>query len=410
MNINTKLIDKHCIDKESQTLLFMGIFIFFMSVGEGMTAPAIPLHGDNIGASYKQLGFLMTGYSVTYTIMAITSGRISDIIGRKKILLLSITLSIIASTGYYFSSSPSTLLAFRTLEGMSRGILWPAAEAIVADNSNINTSGKIMGHFTAAYGAGVTIGTISGGYIMQYIGLTAVFPFYPILGVIVLVISLLGLHEKPINKIQKETNLNISKTNTAIYELKKIWPICFISFVYSGFLYSLWGLLSKIADFYGSSLVGIGIIFALFWFFRLITFILNDKIANLIGYKKILLIGITACTISTGAFIAANNLIYIITATIIGGIGTGIVFPSCLTLIANKVSHDYYGFSMGFMEFCMGIGMMIQTALSGIIGEFGGIKFTYFFTFILTIVSIFITIIFIHDIRQKTDMQIDISN
>ncbi len=408
MNLKTSLYNKFFLDKESQTLLFMGFFIFLMSIGEGLTAPAIPLHGDNIGASYKQLGFLMTGYSITYTIMAITSGRISDIIGRKKILLLSITLSIIASTGYYFSASANSLLAFRTLEGMSRGILWPVAEAIVADNSNINTSGRIMGHFTAAYGAGATIGTLSSGYIMEYIGLTAVFPFFPVLGIIVFITSLLGINEKNKSKTAIDANLNSSKTKSSINELVKIWPICFVAFVYAGFIYSIWGLLSKIADFYGSSLAGIGVIFALFWFSRLIAFILNDKSAKIIGYKKNLIFGIMACTISTGTFILANNLYFIIIATIIGGIGTGIVFPSCLTLIANKISHDYYGLGMGFMEFCMGIGMMIQTALSGIIGEFGGIKFTYFFTFILTIISIFITIIYIHDIKK--DIKKNISN
>jgi MFS family permease len=53
-------------------------------VGEGMTAPAIPLLGSNFGASYSLIGFFMTGYSVAYGIMTILSGRFSDIFGRKK--------------------------------------------------------------------------------------------------------------------------------------------------------------------------------------------------------------------------------------------------------------------------------------------------------------------------------------
>src|SRR6056297_1307250 len=91
------------------TVKYMCIMILLMSIGEGMTAPAIPLFGNKLGASYAQLGFLMTGYAVAYTIISLSTGLISDKIGRKNILLTSLIISIVASTGYYFSTTPLML-------------------------------------------------------------------------------------------------------------------------------------------------------------------------------------------------------------------------------------------------------------------------------------------------------------
>lgn len=383
-------------DNSRRTLLFMGIFIFLISVGEGMTAPAIPLFGDELGATYKQLGFLMTGYSIAYAAMTVFSGRMSDQYGRKKILLISIILSILASTGYYFATSPMMLLVFRTLEGMSRGMLWPVAEAIVADNTSFEGRGKAMGHFSAAYGGGVATGTLAGGYIMEYMGLTKVFPFYPILGIIVFGAVLLGVKEATRER-HYHASLRKDSMNNLYLEIKKIWPICYVGFAYAGFLYSLWGLLSKVADTFGVAHLGIGVIFTLFWLSRLSSFLICGRAIDLFGRKKVFLAGIIFCCLSAGSFIMASKFYIFLFAAVIGGIGTGIVFPLSITLIADFASPEYRGFGMGFLELVMGIGMITQTAISGILGELAGVHMTFFFTFLVMLAALPISMGFVKE-------------
>jgi DHA1 family multidrug resistance protein-like MFS transporter len=382
-----------------RTLLFMGLFIFLMSIGEGMTAPAIPLYGDALGASYRQLGFLMTGYSIAYTVMTVIAGRLSDKLGRKRILLGSIILSIVASTGYYLSTVPPSLLIFRTVEGMSRGVLWPVAEAIVADNTTYEGREKAMGRFSAAYGAGVTIGTLTGGYIMEYVSLTTVFPVYSILGIAAFTISLLGVTEVNNNRHMSASGFTVA-TN-ALREIKKIWPVCYVGFAYSGFLYSLWGLLSKVADTCGVSPKGIGVIFTLFWGVRLASFMFCGEAAENLGQKKVLIVGVCFCALAAGIFLLANNFRLLAFAAIASGIGTGIMFPLSITMVADYASPAYLGFVMGFMEFIMGIGMIIQTALAGILGDLGGAHLTYLFTFIVTAIAIPISLVFIREVGKS---------
>ena len=59
--------------------------------------------------------------------------------------MLSIVLTVGASLGYLLSRSINSLLVFRTMEGASKGVLWPAAEAAVADTATGDT-GKAMGN------------------------------------------------------------------------------------------------------------------------------------------------------------------------------------------------------------------------------------------------------------------------
>ncbi len=416
--------------KKYRNLLYMGIFIFLISFGEGITAPAIPIYGDRLGASYLQLGFLMTGYSITYTLMSLAAGRFSDKVGRKPLLLVSILLSITAAAGYYLAAAPITLLVFRTIEGMSRGILWPVAEAIMADNTSRQERGRAMGRFTGAYGAGATLGNLVGGNVMQFIGVRAVFPVYPVLGVIVLITSLIGITEvtsaesgersakgevdgKGLSGEEEaggelagqELSLETLEKVDLKEEFKKIWPICYIGFAYAGFLYSVQGLLSQFANVLEVALLGIGVIYGIFWGMRTVAFLACGELVGIIGRKNALLIGIGFSILSTGTFLFADGFRPLVFAALLGGIGTGLMFPLSLTLIADNTSLGTHGFGMGALEFTMGIGMIIQTALSGILGDFGGVRFTYLFTFIVTVIAVPVTLKFIFEPEAETEVE-----
>ncbi len=376
----------------SSNIKYLCFMIFLMSIGEGITAPAIPLFGNKLGASFAQLGFLMSGYAFTYTLMSLTSGRISDKIGRKNILLASLIISIIASTGYYFSTTPFMLLTFRTMEGMSRGILWPISEAIIADNSTRKTRSMAVGNFTTAYGAGATAGTLASGYIMEYLGLKAVFPFYPLIGMIVFITSLTGIREN--NNSSPEAQFKIFDS-VLWKELKNIWPVCYIGFCYSGFLYSIWGLLSMVADSFAITARGIGIIFAFFWGARLIAFTASGHVVLKFGKKRSLLTGLVFSMISLSNFLIADNFSLIATASLTAGIGLGIIFPVIITLTTDLVTRENRGFGTGLLEFFMGTGMIVNTTMSGLLGKARGVQSTYLFTFMVTAGAIIIYLIII---------------
>ncbi|MEL7565988.1 MAG: MFS transporter [Dehalobacterium sp.] len=382
-----------------KSLRSIGILIFLVSVGEGMTAPAIPLLGNNLGASYSLIGFFMTGYSLTYGIMTILSGRLSDILGRKKILLFSVIICFLASLGYCFAATPHALLVFRTLEGMSRGILWVVLEAILADNTEPLNRGKESGRFTTFYGIGAMLGCVLGGLLMEYYSLTTVFPLYPFLCVLAFFIGQKGVTEIPQKGETTHHGPDHSEYRALWREIKIIWPLCYIFFTYAGFLYSISGLLSMVAGYFDVSYLGIGLIFALFWGCRVFSFSSSGMITERIGRKSLLISGVICLVAAASLFIMGEGFWSISIAAAFGGIGTGILFPLCISMVADMASPGYSGFGMGFLEFIGSIGMIAQTGISGLLGQYGGVRMTYSFTLLVCLIAILIAGVFI---KEKT--------
>ena len=381
-------------ETKRRSLRAIGILIFLVSVGEGMTTPAIPLLGDALGASYSMIGFFMTGYSVAYCIMTILSGRFSDIFGRKKILLFSVLVSFLASLGYCFTVSPYALLIFRTIDGMSRGTLWVVLEAILADNTDLQNRGKESGRFTTAYGIGVMMGCIFGGLLMEYLSISTVFPFYPVFCLGAFIVGMRDITEVP------QTHLGAqgvaSEGHQALWrEFKIIWPLCFVFFAYAGFLYSISGLLSMVAGYFNVSYLGIGLIFALFWGCRVISFSSSGIVIEKVGRKQMLMIGVVLLTTAALMFILGGGFLSISVASILGGIGTGILFPLLIAIVADTASPGYSGFDMGVLEFVGSLGMISQTALSGLLGQYGGVQMTYSFTLLVCLAAIVVAGLFV---------------
>ena len=376
-------------DNEStrQNLVLMSLMIFLISIGEGLTAPAIPLLGKSWGAGYWEIGLLMTGYGLAYTVMTITAGHLSDHFGRKIMLSISLGLSLVASIGYFLAGSMSILSISRIIEGASRGILWPVSEAVIADNSELGNAGRSMGTFAAAYGLGVTLGTIIGGAVM-FNGGFAVFAFYPVLGTAAFLIITIGfnnnhwLEERGISLHPK----NIKRRRT----LKLLWPVGVIGFAYGGFLYSIWALLSALANEFGVQAGGIGVLFGFFWGLRTISFLVCRVVIDNWGSKLTLLSGLFLCSVGAGTLLLAKSFPLFLLATFFSGAGTGLLFPTVLVLVIERTTEENRGFGMGFLELLIGLGMVGQTAVAGFLGQWVGPEWIYSSIFVSNVIALFV--------------------
>ncbi len=368
----------------NRNLILLSSMIFLLSIGEGLTAPAIPLFGLSLGARYWQLGLLMTGYGVAYAIMTMLAGRLSDYTGRKPLLMSSLVLSVIASLGYVLSRTINSLLVFRTVEGAGRGILWPVAEAAVADTVTAGDPGRAMGTFTAAYGFGVCLGALFNIFVTSSAGVRGGFAYYPLLSLIALILVIMGF--KPAARGRRPVPAHSDREGWAV--VRPLWPLGVISFAYAGFLYSIWALFSALAHTEGISNAGIGFLFTLFWGFRTVTFLLTPVFRSQLGSKLVLIAGLLLCCGGAGALLMGGTLLLLELAAILSGIGTGIVFPLCLILVSERTKKEDRGLGMGFLELCMGCGTVTQTSMAGFIGQWLGVAWTYLSIFVANVLAI----------------------
>ncbi|MEN9809190.1 MAG: hypothetical protein RLZZ488_757 [Pseudomonadota bacterium] len=149
------------------TLLSVFLTILLDLVGFGMFIPILPSIARSLNASNAEAAYLSTYFSVGTLLSVMVLGRISDRIGRKKILLGTILLSMIAqgATGFAVQFESYAMLAFiRFCAGIAAGNI-SVAQAAIADITPAHERARSMVVIGIAFGAGFALGPAIGALI-----------------------------------------------------------------------------------------------------------------------------------------------------------------------------------------------------------------------------------------------------
>lgn len=148
-------------------------------LGFGIVIPLLPLYADEFGASPVTIGLLFAVYSLAQFVFSPIWGRISDRIGRRPVLLVTIAGSMIGSLTLALAGSITVLFVGRIIDGMS-GASVAVARATVADVADSEQRPRLMGLLGAAFGLGFIVGPSIGA--LAALGGTSV-PFFVAAGI-----------------------------------------------------------------------------------------------------------------------------------------------------------------------------------------------------------------------------------
>ncbi len=169
------------IRRSSLGIIFLTVLIDL--IGFGIVIPVLPLYAEEFGATAWQIGLLVGVYSFAQFLFSPVWGKISDRVGRRPVLIVSV---IGTAIGFFLMGAAPELgpklgiavlpllFASRILDGISGGNI-STAQAYIADITTPEERSKSMGMIGAAFGLGFMIGPAIGG-IMSSISLGA--PFY----------------------------------------------------------------------------------------------------------------------------------------------------------------------------------------------------------------------------------------
>lgn len=146
-------------------VIFMTVFIDL--VGFGMIIPLSPYLAQKFGADSFQVGLLMAIYSGFQFLFSPFWGRLSDRIGRRPVLLISLFGSAASHLVFGIAGSLTVLFAARAFAGLF-GANISTAMAYIADVTGEKERSKGMGLIGAAFGLGFVCGPALGGIIAIY--------------------------------------------------------------------------------------------------------------------------------------------------------------------------------------------------------------------------------------------------
>jgi MFS transporter, DHA1 family, tetracycline resistance protein len=149
-------------DIKAVPTLFLIVFVDL--VGFGLVIPLLPFYAVRFAASPQEVTALLAVYSLAQLVTAPLWGRLSDKIGRRPVLLFSLTASAFAYLWLGGATALWMLFAARAFAGACAGNI-AAAQAYIADVTRPEERARGMGLIGAAFGLGFIIGPALGGLI-----------------------------------------------------------------------------------------------------------------------------------------------------------------------------------------------------------------------------------------------------
>ena len=128
--------------------------------------PLLPLFARELGAGPALVGFVMAASTLTGVFVKLPAGALSDLVGRKRLLLAGALVFASMPFTYLAVSSLALLVVLRSLHGSATAIFSPVAAASLSDVAPRERRGAWLSTYSTAQGTGQAIGPVVAGYLL----------------------------------------------------------------------------------------------------------------------------------------------------------------------------------------------------------------------------------------------------
>lgn len=363
--------------RNKSPLLIIFLVVFIDLVGFGIVIPILPYYARQFGATATQLGWLMTCYSGMQFFFAPVWGRLSDRIGRRPVLLITILGTSLSMAFLGLAHSLAALFVARLVAGLA-GANISTATAYVADVTTPENRAKGMGMIGAAFGLGFIFGPAIGGVLSIYGYSTPMF-FASGLALLNVLFAAFRLPEPLGNEALRAANrsrrfdLKVIKsalgdhrtrlatytffvTTTAITQME----VCFAIFMLARF-----GLGAREA---GWLLAFMGIIMVL------IQGGLIGRLSKRFGEPKLILAGTLLMGLGLVAFAFSFKIAFVFVSLGLLAVGNGITNPSLSSLASKGARAESRGATMGVYQSAGSLARVIGPPIAGLAYDRYGMK------------------------------------
>lgn len=157
-------------------LLVLAISQLIMALDYTIIFVAMPSLGEELGFSANHLQWVVSAYSLAFGGFLLIGGRLSDLIGRRKMFMIAMSLFGLGSLLGGLADSQFMLIIARGLQGLGGALLSPATLSLIMSNFEEGAErNRAMSIWAAMGGVGLSLGLLLGGVLTSFIGWEATF-------------------------------------------------------------------------------------------------------------------------------------------------------------------------------------------------------------------------------------------
>jgi len=368
-------------------------------IGFGLVIPLLPFYALRFAASPQQVTVLLAVYSLMQLFTSPLWGRLSDRIGRRPVLIVSMAASVAA---YFWIGSATALwmlFAARALAGACAGNI-AAAQAYIADITKPEDRAKGMGLIGAAFGLGFIIGPAFGGLlagnnpaaadIETPAWVAAGLSFVALCGVVVMLRESLPADQRRGRGRSRNRFAAILDVlrRPVLSRLLLIFFLVILAFAGMESTFALWAIGQ-----FGWGPRQIGYVFS---YVGLISATLQGgmigRLTGLFGEERLLLCGLALIGAGLLVLPFAHGLALLTLAVTALALGMGLMQPSLSSLISRRAGREEQGEVMGVSQSVGSLSRVLGPVAAGFFfGEFGR-DAAFFWGAVLVAVALFVAV------------------
>ena len=170
-------------------LASLSLPMLLSSLGTSIVNVALPTLAQTFNASFQEVQWIVLVYLLAVTTLIVTAGRLGDIIGRRRLLLVGVFLFTMSSVLCGIAPSLWPLIAARATQGIGAAVMMALTMAFVGETVPKERAGTAMGLLGTTSAIGTALGPSLGGILIAGLGWRAIFLIIVPMGIISLALA-----------------------------------------------------------------------------------------------------------------------------------------------------------------------------------------------------------------------------
>ena len=356
-------------------VLFAAVLVDML--GFGIVLPLLPFYAESMGATPLQVTVLVASFSAMQLAAAPLWGRVSDKVGRRPLLILSLFASSVSYLIFGLAHTFWWLLLSRMAAGAAGGTI-TIAQAYVADTTAHEERARGMGHLGAASGLGVMLGPAIGGFASNLWGLGA--PGFVAAGFCALnaIAAFFLVPESHSHESRRESAAQ-AKTLRGWVRAMTSYPLSILLTVYFLTISSFTAMTAVLALYlersFGVDAKHMGMLFTLSGATTVVVRgVLLGPLVKRVGESVTARIGIVSLMTAMIILPFIPNAFWALVIAPLYALGAGTLFPALATLVSRATDRASQGSILGGQQMIGGFGRVLGPLWAGFVFQQIGIS------------------------------------
>lgn len=336
------------------TIILCGSLLGFST---GLWSPLLNVYLASIGIPIMWIGVIVTVQAAISGVVMLPSGTLSDIIGRRKPIIISLLLTSLILLSLTLIRDPFLLLIIFSVQGLALGLRSPIFPAYIADIARSRVIGATYAAFSFFNILAMTVGTVVGAYTADIYGFTLCFIIASSICFLSVFLAFFFLKESTVTRFENfKSSLKRSFKGsvpalTLVLKRRRLLLMLIGVTIHQFFIQMMFPYLALyMRSYLGYSLATVGLILSI----RRIGFLLGQlpsgKLIDRYGPELSLFIHIFLTAPMILLFLISGNVMAVATAMIIWGLAGGLDMPSRRVIIVTSSDPSVRGGTLGAVQ------------------------------------------------------------